>query len=196
MPNPEKFRESLAAFHVDRDTIDAVYAGCENLVSRSPRAQRAAFFRRAVALLDERLPPNTVREVLAWNACCKSGAREKASREFARINKGLSLAEKLAKIAKAPYMNMGVPSLEPDGALRIDAVSYVYEGRFECGCTNFKRLKRDYAVSRSYCHCCGGHFQYHYQIMLGVRLEQAEVVSTPLDSEGASPCVFRFTIAE
>lgn len=192
MPCPEKFRDSLAAFHVDEPIQRDILDGYENLVSSSPKIQKAAFFKRAVDIMDERMPPETVRDVLAWSACCKSGAREKASREFARINADLPISERLMKIRRAPYLSMGSPELESDDILRVDAVSFVYEGRYACACSNYRRVKYAQPVSKHYCYCCGGHFQYHYQIMLGKTLELTEVVSSPLDSEGRNPCVFRF----
>lgn len=81
-------------------------------------------------------------------------------------------------------MNMGEPWIIDNETLKINAVSYIYEEKYACGCSNFRRLKRDYPVSKTYCCCCGGHFKYHYEIMLGVKLELIEVVSSPLDSDG------------
>ena len=195
MPCPEKFRDSLTHFAVEQATIDAICGGYEGLVGHSPRKERAAFFQRALNVLDDRMQPEAVRDLLAWNACCKSGAREKASKEFARINGGKTLAEKLALIASRPYLNMGVPELTDQGEILLHAVSWSPDGeRYACACTTFKGLKLDRPVSKHYCCCCGGHFQYHYQIMLGVKLTVAEVVSSPLDSMGAQPCVFRLRV--
>ncbi|WP_312106083.1 hypothetical protein [Lachnoclostridium sp.] len=70
----------------------------------------------------------------------------------------------------------------------------VHGERFACACSNFNKLKRDYPVSKTYCFCCGGHFKYHYEIMLGVNLRVKEVVTSPLDSNGMNSCVFTFDI--
>ena len=194
MPCPEKFAESLVRFNVEQDIIDEIFDGYTNIVSKTPKKKKAVFFKRAIDILDEKVDNNTVRSLLEWNACCKTGARAKASKEFARINANLTLEEKLNKIRKAGYMNMGEPWFVGDDTIRINAVSYLYNGQYECGCSNFRRLKRDYPVSRSYCYCCGGHFKYHYEIMLDVKLELQDVVSSPLDSEGKNPCVFTYKI--
>ena len=194
MPSPEKFRESLEVFSVDRPVADAVCDGFMELESSSPKARKAAFFKRAIDIMDERLEPSLVRDIFEWNACCKSGSRLKASKAFAREHAALPLADKLELIAAAPQMFMGRPVLEPDGTITLNAVTYVCDGKFACACSNFNKLKRDYPVSKHYCYCCGGHFKHHYQIMLGVGLEVAEIVSSPLDSDGASPCVFRLRI--
>lgn len=197
MPCPEKFRDSLVEFAIPTAVISEIDDGFEKLISKSPKKLKAAYFKRAVDILDAKIDDKTVRSLLEWNACCKSGARDRASKEFARINAGLPIEEKLKKIAKAPYMNMGSPELV-DGAngskdLLIHAVSYVYEGAYACGCSNFNRVKRDYSVSKKYCYCCSGHFKYHYQIMLDAELTLKEVVSSPLDSNGKNPCVFLFS---
>lgn len=196
MPCPETFRESLLEFQVEPSVCTQIDAGYESLASSSPKRKKAAYFKRAVDILDASLPPERVRAILEWNACCKSGARLAASREFARINQDLPLPDKLQKIAKAPYRNMGRPELDADGTLLLHAVSYVYEGRYACGCSNYRRANYEESVSKHYCYCCGGHFRFHYEIMLGIKLELLEVVSSPLDSGGASPCAFRYRIVE
>ncbi len=196
MPCPEKFRDSLEKFEVDCDIIGSINEGFEKVVTKSPKKDKALYFKRAVDIMDERLSREKVCEILEWNACCKSGAREKRSKEFARINAALKIEEKLKKIEKAQYMNMGVPEIDENGLLRINAVSYFVDGHFACGCSNFNRVKRDYPVSKSYCFCCGGHFKYHYEIMLGVKLHIKDVVSSPLDSDGANPCVFTYEITK
>ena len=53
---------------------------------------------------------------------CKGGAREKASKAFAKTTHDKSLAEKLALIPAVP--NMGRPVLNEDGSLTVHAVSY------------------------------------------------------------------------
>lgn len=42
--------------------------------------------------------------------------------------------------------------------------------------------------------CCAGHFKYHYEIMLGVKLKTLEVLSSPLDSDGENPCIIKYEI--
>jgi hypothetical protein len=66
------------------------------------------------------------------------------------------------------------------------------DGKFKCACPNFNKLKDIPTVSSTYCLCCAGHFRYHYQNMLGVKLKTKEIVSSPLDSDGNNPCAFIF----
>ena len=108
--------------------------------------------------------------------------------ELARENKELPWKERLAKIREEDYM--GTPILNEDGTITVHAVYYRDGDKYSCSCPNFNKLKRDYPVSKTYCFCCGGHFRFHYEIMLGLKLRVKEVVSSPLDSEGEKPCVF------
>ena len=143
-------------------------------------------------ILDERVHPDKKRSLPEWNACCTSGARDRASRAFSRRNAALSFEERLALMQGIP--NMGEPALDKDGTLVLHAVYYRTGEKFGCGCPTFRGVKRDYPVSRSYCLCCGGHFKYHYAIMPGVGLELLGVISSPLCTGGEQPCVFRFKV--
>ncbi len=194
MPCPEKFSESLVKFNVEQKVVDEIQKGYEDLVSKSPKKEKAAYFKRAVDIMDEKLAPEQVQEILESNACCKTGTRNKASKEFAQMYAELPLEEKLDKISNAHHLNMGSPELTEDGTLRVHAIYYIKGDRFECACSNFHNLKRDYRVSRSYCYCCGGHFKYHYEIMLGLKLRLKGVDSSPLDTEGGDPCIFDYEI--
>ena len=136
--------------------------------------------------------PDIIQEVFEWNACCKGGSREKASKAFAKENSTLSFSDKLEKIKSVPYM--GQPVLNEDGTLTLHAIYYSDGDKFLCACPNFTKVNRDYPVSKNYCFCCAGHFKYHYEIMLGVRLKTLEIISSPLDSEGKNPCVIRYVV--
>lgn len=194
MPSPEKFKKTLLENQVDWAIIDEVFQGYEKIVDKSPKKNKASFFHQAIDVLEKALAPEQVKEIVEGNACCKSGVRERNSKKFAGINDGLGIMERLEKINKAPYLNMGHAEIDDKGDLIVYGVSYMYEGKYECGCPTISRTKRDYPISKGYCFCCGGHFKYHYEIMLCVKLNIKEVISSPLDSSGESPCVFRFEI--
>ena len=194
MPSPETFRESLVRFGIPAEEIARIDRGYETVTGKSTKSKRAAFFTHAVEMLEQSSQPAIVRELMEWNACCKSGAREKASKQFARDNLALSLQEKLEKISTVPYM--GKPVLESDGTLTLHAVSWLDGDSYRCACSQFSGLKRTQPVGKSYCLCCAGHFKYHYEIMLGARLQTLEVVSSPLESLGKKPCVIRYAIEQ
>ena len=192
MPSPEKFKESLEKFQVDETIISQINDGYEDIVTKTPKKIKAAYFKRAVDIMTEQMEEEKLKEILEWNACCKSGAREKASKAFGKEYADCSLDEKLAKIKDVPYM--GVPVRNADGTITVNAVSYSDGEKYMCACSNYNGLKYDYNVSRNYCVCCAGHFKHHYEIMLGVKLKTIEIVSSPLDSNGENPCVIKFAI--
>lgn len=192
MPSPEKLRKALVAFEIENDIVDAINQGYESITDKSPKKERAAFCKQAVDSMEERMDHETMQGLLEWSCCCKGGAREKASKAFAKENTALTLSEKLGKVKDVPYM--GTPVLNPDGTITVHAVRYNDGEKFQCACSNFNGVKREYSVSKNYCYCCAGHFKYHYEIMLGVKLKTAEIVSSPLDSEGKNPCVIRYEI--
>ena len=192
MPSPEKFRQTLDDFNVPTEIIDEMYSGFGELVSRTKKPVKSAFFKQALDVMNAWLSPDKVQEILEANACCKSGARDKASKEFARIHGAQSVAEKLELISARPYMNMGTAELDEEGFLIVHAVAFHPGDRYECACPTVSKIKRDYAIPREYCYCCGGHFKYHYEVMLGEKLELVEIVSTPHDTDGQKPCSFKF----
>lgn len=192
MPCPEKFKETLVKYGVDKETIQLINNGYEDIVSKTPKKIKAAYFKRAMDILDENVSSATNRDILDHNACCKGGSREKASKLFAKENSELTFDEKLDKIKDEQYM--GNPIKNDDGTIIVHAIYYKVDDTYLCPCPNFNKLKRDYPVSKTYCYCCGGHFRHHYEIMLGCKLEVIEVVSSPLNSGGKNPCVFKMRI--
>lgn len=133
-----------------------------------------------------------LQEILEWNACCKGGARYKASKAFAKANANLSLEEKLGLIKNVP--NMGRAVRNEDGTITIHSVYYSDGEKYLCSCPNFNGIKREYSVSKNYCFYCAGHFKYHYEIMLGFKLKTLEVLSSPLESDGKNPCIIKYEI--
>lgn len=124
MPSPEKFRKTLDDFHVEQEIIDEMYRGFDILTSKTNKKIKSAFFTQALKVMNEKLPPEKVREIFEANACCKSGAREKNSREIAKTYAGLDIADRLKLISMRPYLNMGSAELDEDGFLLVHAVSY------------------------------------------------------------------------
>lgn len=163
MPSPEKFQKSLEQFGVDEKVISQIREGYEDIVDKSPKKTKAAYFKRAVDIMTEQVDSEKVQEIFEWNACCKGGAREKASKAFAKENALLSLDEKLEKIKDVP--NMGQPLRNEDGTITVKAVSYSNGEKYLCACSNFNGLAYDYPVSKNYCFCCAGHFKHHYEII-------------------------------
>lgn len=192
MPSPEKFRQTLDEFGVKKEIIDEMYCGFGELYSKTSKKIKSAFFAQALDVMNEKLPPEAVQEILEANACCKSGVRLKNAKEFAKTYKNLSISERLAQIGARPYLNMGRAELDENGYLVIHAVAYHPGSKFECACPTVSKVKRDATIPREYCYCCGGHFKFHYEIMLDAKLKLAEILSSPHDTDGEEPCVFRY----
>lgn len=192
MPSPEKFKESLEKFSIDEKVIAQINEGFEDIVSKSPKKIKAAYFKQAVDIMTEQVDAQKLQDIFEWNACCKGGVREKMSKAFAKENAHLSIDEKLEKIKSVP--NIGEPLRNEDGTITVKAVNYSDGEKYLCACSNFNGLKYDYSVSKNYCFCCAGHFKHHYEIMLGVKLKTLEIESSPLESNGKNPCVIKFAI--
>ena len=120
MPSPEKFKKSLEQFGIDPEISARIDQGYEDICDRSPKKTRAAYFKRAVDIMAENVDAETLQAVFEWNACCKGGAREKASKAFAKENVRLSIDERLQKIKDVPYM--GQPVRNEDGTITVHAV--------------------------------------------------------------------------
>lgn len=194
MPSPEKFNKTLKEFNIDSKIINQINNGYEELTDSSPKKLRAEYFKKAIDLLDESIPFEQEIELMDCNACCKGGKRLTSSKQFFKEHKDLPLAEKLQAIPSVPYM--GKPELINDHQIRIAAVEYYYNDTYHCACPNYNGVKINYKVSRNYCLCCAGHFRFHYEIMLGVKLKLAQIETSPFDHDGKEPCVFLFDINE
>lgn len=192
MPCPEKFKETLVKYKVSEDIISEINKGYESVISKSPKKVKAAYFKRATDVLSKSIDNEKLQAIYEENACCRSGKRKKASQEFAAKYNELSVKDRIAHISEVPFM--GVPQWTEDGTIVVTAVSQFDGKKYSCVCPNFNKSGFTEVVSKNYCFCCAGHFLYHYQIMLGVGLKTAEIISSPLDSDGKTPCVFRFSV--
>lgn len=124
MPSPEKFRETLDDFGIKQEIIDEMYCGFGTLCSKTSKKIKSEFFTQTLEVMNEKLPPEAVREILEANACCKSGVRLKNSKEFARTHADLGISERLERISARPYLNMGSAELNENGDLIVHAVAY------------------------------------------------------------------------
>ena len=192
MPSPEKFRKTLDEFNVSPAIIDEIYCGFGQLNSKTNKKIKYTFFCQALNVMNEKLSPETVQDIFESNACCKSGFRLKTSKEFARIHADLSIAERLKLISSRPYMNMGKAELDEDNHLVVHAVSYHPGEKFECACPTISKIQHNTPLPREYCYCCGGHFKFHYEIMLESKLKLIEIISSPHDTNGEKACAFRY----
>lgn len=127
MPCPDKFRESPILLGLPEELIRQINGGFGQLVRSSPKKQKAACFQHAAQITSAALEEDTLRRGFEWNACCKGGAREKA---FAKQYADKSLAERIALIPQAPFMD--VPTLMTDSSILVDAVCAREGGALPC----------------------------------------------------------------
>jgi hypothetical protein len=184
----ERFRNALQEVQVDEKSIAEIMAGYEKIRDGAKKETRAAFFIEAIKRMDKLLDNETCRDVRDACACSKGGYRLKASEKFAHEYVGRSLEEKLQAMWQA---KMGKPVLNADGTITTGIGD---EGGFECPCPVFQGTNVKEPVSKTYCYCCAGHFRFHYQIALGVKLKTLAVESSALASSRELPCRFTFEI--
>ena len=182
----DRLMKALGAHGVDRHVTDRITEGYEGITDRC-RAKRPAFFIHAMRVMDETLDFQTRCEIRGACGCSNGGWREKEMRRIARECKGKSLEDRVQAIGGVRYM--GNPVLHDDGTISGGVGS---EGGFDCPCSVFRGWRYEEPVPSTYCLCCAGHFRYHYQIALGVKLKVRAVLSTALESMRREPCRFLF----
>jgi len=150
-----------------------------------------------IALMDKLLTKEQCLAIMEEQGCCKSGKRDKDCKTFGREHAKKPLAEKLALLSGVEYMM--APRLNDNGTITIEWGGHqngVHTGKTTCSCGMIKKLKQPFTVSPTYCGCCAGHFLYHYQNALGVKLRLKEIVSSPLNTNGDKPCSFTYEIVK
>lgn len=151
MPSPEKFGQILREFGVSEKVTEKIYSGFEEIKDKSAKPERAAFFGRAVRVMNENLTKEQVKEILEAGACCKGGSRERNSKQFAKDNKELGLKARLELISERPEWYMGKAELDEQGFLIVNGIAYQPKGNFECACPNVNQKKGDFVIPREYC---------------------------------------------
>jgi len=185
--------EHLQKAGVDNDLIRRIMSVEYPHASRQPKQDTANFMAAAIRQCETDLDDETLNAVMFDRACCKGGFRLKNARQFAKSHPSSDMTEKLHDLGSVRYM--GHPFLNRDGDIQINAVGEPDGRRMTCPCWRLGGfLPENGPMPLSYCRCCGGHFQFHYQVALGIPLRLKSVVSSMLNSEGELPCVFIFEI--
>ena len=145
--------------------------------------------------MDKLLTKEQCLSIMEKQGCCKGGQRDKDCKAFALEHAEKPFTEKFALMSSIQYMMS--PCLNDDGTFTITLGGYqngVHMGKTTCSCGLIKKLKQPFSVSPTYCGCCAGHFLYHYQNALGVKLKLKEINSSPLNTDGEKPCKFTFEV--
>ncbi len=187
MPTLKKIRDTMKKQKISEEIMEQMdfEADCNNthnIIS-------------VIDKMDTLLTREQCLSIMEKQGCCKGGQRDKDCRAFALEHTDTPFSEKLALIANIPYMMS--PWLNEDGTITVSFGGYqngVHMGKTTCACASIKKLKQPFSVSSTYCGCCAGHFLYHYQNALGVKLKLKEIKSSPLNTNGEEPCRFTFEV--
>ncbi len=186
-----RFKKALRELNVPDDVTAQIMSGYETISDKSSKKMRAAFFIDAVNRMDALLGSQMCHDVRDACTCSTGGWRLKATRKVAKEYAGRPLAEKLQALGEVRYM--GKPVLNEDGTI----TAHIGEdGGFDCPCPVFNKAPIEGPVPIGYCYCCGGHFRFHYQIALGLKLRTKAVLSSTLASNHTQPCRFVYEIVE
>jgi hypothetical protein len=94
------------------------------------------------------------------------------------------------------YSGWAPPRLNADGDIETVAVDAGMDGN-DCPCWQLGgHTPQDEKMPLTYCLCCAGHFRFHYQKSLGLKLRVKHVASSILHSGGNKPCVFVYEIVK
>ena len=187
----KRFRNALAQMQISTDVTDQIFAGYEKISDNVKKEKRAEFFITAIERMENLLDEDLCHDIRDACACSKGGYRLKSSQKIAREYQGQSLESKLKAISQATHL--GKPVLDENGMI---VTGIGDQGGFPCPCPVFDGIELSQAVSKTYCYCCAGHFRFHYQIALGMRLKTREVVSSALASQSTEPCRFVYEILD
>jgi len=190
MPFLEKIEKTMTKMKIPPEIIKKI--GIEHPINNETKNVIAV-----IEKMDKLLSLDQCLAIMEKQGCCKSGQRDRDCKAFGEEHKDKPLAEKIKLLSGVQYMM--TPSLNSDGIITVSYGGYqngVHTGKTTCSCGQIKVLKQPFSVSPTFCGCCAGHFLYHYQNALGVKLRLKEIISTPLNTNGEKPCEFKFEIID
>ena len=180
--------QQLEIARIDREIIDRIMDGGENILRKTSPEKKADWLRGAMIRMNRLLDNDTRKTVREGCACCLGGQRLKISRAIANENETLEARIKAANEAKLVFGNS--VSLMENGEV---LVRFFPEGLEKYRCVCLPKAKEPLPIT--YCYCGGGHVKHHLQIALG-RVLDCTVLSSALSSGGKLPCTFSFRIIE
>jgi len=193
MAKPETLKRVLVEHNVDKDIINKINNGYENITNKSAKKKKAQYLFHAVNEMDKSLDKDTCLKILEECACTIGSSLEKKVRQVAEKINSLSLKEKIKKVAEIKHL--GNPILRKDGTILVNLANTNEDGKYVCPCPQVSGVDIEKPKTHTYCLCCGGHLKFQYEIALGKKLD-VKVHSSPFESNGKKPCVFLITIIE
>lgn len=186
----QNFKKAGVSNEVISDVINVTYTKSEN-----EKQNNANFYAAAMRKCEELIDSDTLAEAMYNRSCCKTGFRLNNAKKLASENGDKTLSEKLELLGKLKYM--GHPQLTKDGDIYTGyCAGSGTPDNLKCSCWQLGGCLPDEGkMSVSYCLCCAGHFRYHYQIALGLKLRVKEVV-TSVFKEPSQYCSFLLEIVD
>jgi hypothetical protein len=193
-PYQPKFEQSLKKAGVSAEAINQI-VNVSYRESDNEQQDNANYCAAVMAKCDELLDFDVIAETMFNMSCCKSGFRLVNAKSIARDHSGKSLKEKLELLGQKKWM--GHPHLTEEGDIYTEhCAGSGTPDDLKCSCGKFKgTFPSERKMSLSYCFCCAGHFRFHYQMALGIKLRVKKIVSS-IYGEPPQYCSFLFEIVE
>jgi hypothetical protein len=183
-----KLSEQLEIAGVNRDIIDQIMEGGEEILKKTSPEKKADWLRIAMIRMDNLLDLPT-RKAVREGCACRTGKQiSKVSRGIAKDN--ATLEDRIAAANKT-FMAFGGGVWMQDNSEIIVRFGPKGPEGYRCSCLP----KAEKPLSVTYCYCCGGHIKHHFQISLGLKLE-ATPRGTALSTGGEKPCTFSLKIVD
>ncbi|GKX27646.1 hypothetical protein SH1V18_01260 [Vallitalea longa] len=133
------FEQYLKKVNVDENIIKEIMNVDYPKDKNNPKQNEANFMASVMKKCEELLDYDTISKVMYDRACCKTGARLKNSRNFAKEYEDKTLEEKLLLLGNVQYM--GKPFLNQDGDIETLAVGKFGMEDMTCPCWHFSGSK-------------------------------------------------------
>jgi hypothetical protein len=183
-----KLSEQLEIAGVNRDIIDQIMEGGEEILKKTSPEKKADWLRIAMIRMDNLLDLPT-RKAVREGCACRTGKQiSKVSQGIAKDN--ATLEDRIAAANKT-FMAFGGGVWMQDNSEIIVRFGPKGPEGYRCSCLP----KAEKPLSVTYCYCCGGHIKHHFQISLGLKLE-ATPRGTALSTGGEKPCTFSLKIVD
>lgn len=178
---------SLLAYGIRGEVFDYIMQGSASLDYNNQK-QRLEWVTQAMKRMEEKLPPELIKEMRESSACCLGGERAKLAK---KIHDSFDTVEQRFEALSREHYIIG------NKAERVGPDTYrvsFFDGPPEGGyCCCLKYVPKEEPVPVSWCMCCAGHIKTHFEHALGVKAE-CRCVSSQLSSCGKENCVFELIV--
>jgi hypothetical protein len=192
--NHPEFEKNLKKVDVNDEIVEKI-VNVSYQKSDNEKQDNANYCAAVVSKCDELLDFDVFAEAMFHRACCKGGFRLNNSKKIAKGYSDRSLAEKLELLGHEKWM--GHPHFTEGGDIYTEhCAGSGTSSDLKCSCWRFNGcVPSEGKMPLSYCLCCAGHFRFHYQKALGVKLRVKKIISSVF-GEPPQYCSFLFEIVE